>query len=126
MSKTFRNFGILLAGTCGALTAYAALQPALEEQRAQRLGYDLSPKQKAYGTIISDQMREDFKQAEKEWNHEGGFGWGIRALLRGRNPYSPSQVRVEGKGEGEGKRQGEIGSKEQSASDTKNDEGAKG
>lgn len=85
MSKSFRNAGILLAGVCGVLTTYATLRPALEEQKAERLGHEIS-NEKAYGTVISDQMRGDFQEAGKELRNEGGFAWGIRKALFGRDP----------------------------------------
>lgn len=100
MSKSYRNVGIGIASICGVLTAYATFRPALEEQRAERLGHEIGDG-KAYGTVISDQMRQDFREAEKEFQNEGGFAWGIRQALFGRNPYA--EVKKEG-GEGRGQR----------------------
>ena len=86
MSRTYRNIGILLVSTCGVLTTYATLRPALEEQRAERLGQTLPSTHK--DTAISDQMRDDFREAGQELENRGGFAWGIRKALFGRNPYA--------------------------------------
>lgn len=102
MSKTFRNVGILLASTCGVLTAYASFRPALEEQKAERLGADPAfRKAHQKDTVISDQMRQDFEEAGKEWREDRGFAWGLRAALRGRNLYAQQNQKAEIEGGGE-------------------------
>lgn len=88
MSKTYRNTGILLAVVCGVLTSYSAFRPELEEQKAERLGLNrLSEEQKqAQGGVLSEQMRQDFREAGRELEGEegkGGFAWGIRRALFG-------------------------------------------
>lgn len=103
MSKGFRNFGFLLVGTCGVLTSYATFRPEFEAQQG------LPRAETARSTtIISDQMREDFKEAGKEWSNEGGFAWGIRQAFFGRNPYA---ARKDGGGTNSG--QGTEGGGEQ-------------
>lgn len=106
MSKTYRNAGIGLAVLFGILAPYASLRPAFEEQKAEREGRAL-PTRGEYDTVLSDQMREDFREAEKElMKNEGGFAWGIRQKLFGRNPYAAGK-----KQEGDARGGGEEGGK---------------
>ena len=107
MSKANRNFGIFLATTFGVLTAYVTWRPELEAQRAERLGYEV-PKRGQADNAISEQIRGDFREAGKEWEQDGGFAWGIRKALRGRNPFAkPSEgarvQKVEGNGQDDGR-----------------------
>lgn len=84
MSRTNRNIGIVLAVGCGVLVSYSTLRPELEKQKAERLGLPLD--RKDYDTVLSGQMRDDFREAGRELRNEGGFAWGIRQKLFGRNP----------------------------------------
>lgn len=101
MSRNGPFVGLFLATTFGVLTAYVTWRPELEEQRAKRLGHEL-PKREHADNVISEQMREDFREAGKEFDQEGGFAWGIRKALRGRNPFAKGDAgaqRVEVKGQ---------------------------
>lgn len=86
MSQTFRNLGILLSGSCGVLIAYATFPPALEEQQSERFGDKHVPADRKYDTVISDQMKEDFREAGKELQvgSQGGFAWGLRQMVWGK------------------------------------------
>jgi len=81
--STYRVAGPVLAGVCGVLIAYTTLRPELEAQQAERLGETHpQPAEKKYDTVISDQMREDFREAGKELGaSDGGFAWGIRKMF---------------------------------------------
>lgn len=101
MSRGYNAIGVMLAGLCGSLiskssrlcfqkislsssTVYTTFQPELENQKAERLG-EFQHKRPPRDKVISEAITSDLREAKQQVTQPGGFAWGIRQMIFGKD-----------------------------------------
>jgi hypothetical protein len=86
MSRGFAALGLGLAALFGVATAWTTLQPALEQQRAEREGDFIKHHHQQDDDVISKAIMSDLKEAKEQMEPQEskGFAWGIREAIWGK------------------------------------------